>query len=294
MHEIVGWSFTSPEVGDRLRLGAEHPLRPMVELANPLSTDLSVLRTTLLGSLLDAASHNRSRGASTLRLFEAGAVYLPDGEERLPREPYHVGALLSGASRAPSWRDGTPPPVDFFAAKGVLAGVLDTLRIPWTVTRATEPFLHPGRSARIEAAGEPIGWVGEIHPLVAAEWDLRDTVAGFELHLDAVLEPPTPLYCAVSGFPDVREDLAVVVSENVGAAKAIEVIRTAGGPLLREAEVFDVYRDPDKLGEGNKSLALRLTYRATDRTLTDEEVAERREAIAGAVERVLGGRIRAA
>jgi phenylalanyl-tRNA synthetase beta chain len=294
LHEIVGWSFTSPEVGDRLRLSAEHPLRRMVELANPLSSDLSVLRTTLLGSLLDVASHNRARGASTLRLFEAGAVYLTDGEERLPREPYHVGAVLSGAALAPSWRDGAPPTVDFFAAKGVLAGVLDTLRIPWTVTRATESFLHPGRSARIEAAGEPVGWVGEIHPLVAAEWDLRDTVAGFELDLDAVLEPPTPLYREVSGFPDVREDLAVVVSENVGAAQAIEVIRTAGGPLLRDAEVFDVYRDPEKLGEGNVSLALRLTYSALDRTLTDEDVAERRDAIANALQEQLGGRIRAA
>ncbi len=232
LHEIVGWSLTSPEVGDRLRLGGEHPLRPMVELANPLSSDLSVLRTTLLGSLLDVASHNRARGASTLRLFEAGAVYLPDAAAQLPREPYHVGALLSGAARPASWRDGAPRSVDFFAAKGVLAGLLDTLRIPWTVSRATEPFLHPGRSARIETGGVAVGWVGEIHPLVAAEWDLRDTVAGFELDLDAVPEPATPLYREVSGFPDVREDIAVVVSDDVGAAQVIEAIRTVAGPLL--------------------------------------------------------------
>jgi phenylalanyl-tRNA synthetase beta chain len=294
LDEIVGWSLTSPEVSDRLRLGDEHPLRRTVELANPLSGDLSVLRTTLLGSLLDVASHNRARGASMLRLFEAGAVYLPDGEAQLPREPYHVGALLGGPARPPSWRDSAPRPVDFFAAKGVLAGLFDTLRIPWTVSRASEPFLHPGQSARIEVGGAAVGWVGVIHPLVAAEWDLRDTVAGFEFDLDAVPEPPTPLYREVSGFPDVREDIAVVVSDDVDALQAIAVIRTAAGPLLTRAEVFDVYRDPDKLGAGNVSLAVRLTYSASDRTLTDEEVAERRDAIAAALKQQLDGRIRAA
>jgi phenylalanyl-tRNA synthetase beta chain len=294
LDEIVGWSLTSPEVSDRLRLGDEHPLRRMVELANPLSGDLSVLRTTLLGSLLDVASHNRARGASTLRLFEAGGVYLPVGEAELPREPYHLGALLSGAARPASWRDNAPPSVDFFAAKGVLAGLLDSLRVPWTVSRATEPFLHPGQSARIEVGGAGVGWVGVIHPLVAAEWDLRDTVAGFELDLDAVPEPPTPVYREVSGFPDVREDIAVVVSEDVGAARVTNIIRRAAGPLLKQAEVFDVYRDPDKLGAGNLSLAVRLTYSAPDRTLTDVEVAERRAAIAKALEDQLGGRIRAA
>jgi phenylalanyl-tRNA synthetase beta chain len=165
--------------------------------------------------------------------------------------------------------------------------------VPWTLGRESEPFLHPGRSARILADGEPAGWVGEIHPLVAAEWDLDDTVAAFELDLDAVPVPTTPLYGQISSFPDVREDLAVVVPEHVSADELIDAVRGAGRPLLAGVEVFDVYRDPDKLGDGNKSLALRLTYRATDRTLTDEEVAERREAIAAAVQNALGGRIRA-
>jgi phenylalanyl-tRNA synthetase beta chain len=204
-----------------------------------------------------------------------------------------VAAILSGAARPASWRDNAPPGVDFFAAKGVLAGLLDTLRIPWTVTRHSEPFLHPGRSARIEVGGEAVGWIGEVHPLVAAGWDLRDTVAAFELDLDAVPEPATPIYREVSGFPDVREDLAVVVADTVTAAQVIDVVRRAGGPLLTNAEVFDVYRDADKLGAGNVSLAVRLTYTAPDRTLTDEEVAERRSAIAAALEEQLEGRIRA-
>jgi phenylalanyl-tRNA synthetase beta chain len=294
LHEVVGWSFTSPDLGDRLRLSPEHPLRETVALTNPLSTELSVLRTTLLGSLLDIAQRNRSRGLATVRLFEAGAVYLPDPGAHLPREPHYVGAILTGAARPPSWRDGAGRRVDFFAIKGVLAGLLDTLRVPWTLVHSSEPFLHPGRSARILADGEPAGWVGEIHPLVAANWDMGDTVTAFELDLDVVPVPTTPLYREVSSFPDVREDLAVVVPEHVSAEELIDAVRGAGRPLLAGVDVFDVYRDPEKLGEGNKSLALRLTYRATDRTLTDEEVAERREAIAEAVERVLRGRIRAA
>ena len=294
LDEIVGWSLGGPELADRLRLGPDDPIRDALELANPLSGDLSVLRTTLLGSLLDTARHNRARGAGAIRLFEAGAVYLPGIDAGLPREPYHVGAVLIGPARPSTWRDGQPPAIDFFAAKGVLGGLLDTLRVPWTVVPGGEPFLHPGRSARILADGEDAGWIGEIHPLVAAEWDLDDTVAAFELDLDAVGVRPTTLYRPVSGFPDVREDLAVVVSEKVSAAELVDAVRGAGRPLLADVEVFDVYRDPDKLGEGNVSLALRLTYRATDRTLTDEEVAERRQAIAATVERELGGRIRAA
>jgi phenylalanyl-tRNA synthetase beta chain len=294
LHEIVGWSFTSPELGDRLRLGPEHALRETVVLTNPLSTEQSLLRTTLLGSLLDVVQRNRARGATNVRLFESGAVYLPDREAHLPREPYHVGAVLVGAARPASWRGEAVRTVDFFAIKGVLAGLLDTLRVPWTLVAGSEPFLHPGRSARILADGEPAGWVGEIHPLVAANWDLGDTVAAFELDLDAVPVPTTPLYREISSFPDVREDLAVVVPEHVSADELIDAVRGAGRPLLAGVEVFDVYRDSEKLGEGNKSLALRLTYRATDRTLTDEEVAERREAIAAALQNVLGGRIRAA
>jgi phenylalanyl-tRNA synthetase beta chain len=294
LHEIVGWSFASPELGDRLRLGDDHPLRQAVALANPLSTEQSRLRTTLLGSLLDTARHNRARGAGAVRVFEAGAVYLPTYDAHLPREPYHLGALLTGAARPATWREPQPRFVDFFAVKGVLAGLLDGLRVSWTVVPGGEPFLHPGRSAGILLDGQPVGWIGEVHPLVAAEWDLSDTVAAFELDLDAVPVPLTTLYRTVSGFPDVREDLAVVVADHVTAAEVLDAVRGAGEPLLAAVEVFDVYRDPEKIGEGNVSLALRLTYRAADRTLTDEEVAALREAIAGALLRELGGRIRAA
>jgi phenylalanyl-tRNA synthetase beta chain len=293
LHEIVGWSFAHPDLADRLRLPLDHPLRKTIRLANPLSTETSNLRTTLLGSLLDVTRHNRAHGATTIRLFEAGAVYLPAGDGELPREPYHAGAVLTGSARPESWRESQSRPVDFFAVKGVLAALMDALRTEWSLAPAHQPFLHPGRCAGILVGGAPVGWIGELHPLVAERWDLRDIVAGFELDLDAVPEPQTAIYHELSEFPDVREDLAVVVSEDVTAAQLLQTIRRAAGPLLTAAEVFDVYRDPEKLGPGNVSLAVRLTYRAPDRTLTDEEVAQRRAAIAAAVAEELEGRIRA-
>jgi phenylalanyl-tRNA synthetase beta chain len=289
LHEVVGWSLTGPELPERLRV----PDQPAVELENPISAEHSRLRTTLLGSLLDVARHNRAHGTEALRLFEAGAVYLPDGEHGLPREPHHVAALLAGAIRPPTWREPDPRAADFFAAKGVLQGLLESLRAAWGVEPATQPFLHPGRAAAILVSGQPVGWLGETHPEVAAEWDLGGTVAGFEVDLDAVPEPPTAMYSDVTSFPEIREDLAVVVGEEVSAAQVHDVVRRAGAPLLAAAAVFDVYRDAGRLGEGNVSLALRLSYRAPDRTLRDEEVAERREAIVAALARELGARIRA-
>jgi phenylalanyl-tRNA synthetase beta chain len=295
--ETVGWSFVAPEVADRLRLPQNDDRRKAVELENPMSADQSQLRTMLLGSLLDATQYNRARGAGTVRLFEQGAVYVGaefTAARPLPREPHHLGALLLGAVRPPTWRDPSPREGDFFAAKGALTAVLGTLRVPFTVEAASEPFLHPGRSAAVLVDGQRIGWLGEIHPLAASAWDLNDVVAGFELDLDAVPDPGVPAYEDVAGFPEVREDLAVIVPDGVAAAEVLAVVRRAAGRLLAAAEVFDVYRDPERVGAGNVSLALRLAFRGPDRTLTDEEVAERRDAISRALEGELGGTIRAA
>jgi phenylalanyl-tRNA synthetase beta chain len=289
LYEIVGWSFVGPGLAERLRL----PEQPNVELENPLSIDQSRLRTTLLGSLLDTAASNHARGIDAIHLFEAGAVYLPRPDGRLPDEPHHVSALLAGPVRRATWRNPDPRDADFFAAKGVLQGLLDKLRAPWSIEPGDEPFLHPGRAAKVRAAEADIGWLGEIHPLVAAEWGIDKTIAAFELDLDALGEPATAVYEDVTSFPAVREDLAVVVPDAVAAAEVVEVALQAGAPLLKEAEVFDVYRDPERIGAGKVSLAIRLTYRASDRTLRDEEVAERRRAIIEAIERRLEGSIRA-
>jgi phenylalanyl-tRNA synthetase beta chain len=322
LYEILGWSFSAPGLPERLGIPPEDPRSHAVRILNPMSEEQSFLRTTLLGSLLDNVRRNRSRGLEDVRLWERGAIYLagPDGQDgrrftigrpaaagtlrrpdvipgldRLPAESDHLGALLAGRLRPPTWREPEPPRADFFVAKGVLGAVLDTLRVPWRVEAAREPFLHPGRSARVLVGepGEPVGWLGELHPAIASAWDIDGAVAGFEIDLPAVLAaaPLAPDFEDVTSFPSVRQDLAVDLPDHVPAADVIAVVRTAGGALLRHAEVFDVYAG-SQVGEGRRSLALRLEFRADDRTLTDEEVAQRRARIVGALAERLGGRLR--
>ena len=292
--EIVGWSFQAPGVADRLRLPADDRRRRAVRLQNPLSSEQSAMRTLLLGSLLDAAAHNAAHHASDLRLFETGAVYVDDTGGPLPDERRHVGVLLTGAARPGSWRTPDPPPADFFAAKAMLAALLDSLRIPWSVAPATEPFLHPGRAAAVNAGEETtLGWLGEVHPLVCRGWEL-EAAAGFELDLDRVVQlaaAGVSVYRELSPFPAVRQDLAVVVGDTVPAAAVVDVVRRAGGGELARVDVFDVYRGP-QVGEGRVSLALALEFRAADRTLTDDEVAAHRERIAAALADELEGTLR--
>jgi phenylalanyl-tRNA synthetase beta chain len=292
LSEIVGWSFEGPELAARLGLEAQ----PAVTLRNPMSIEQSRLRTTLLGSLLDVAARNRARGASALGLFESGAVYLPrDGEP--PAEPRHLAALACGSVRPMTWRDPEPPTADFFSIKGVLGGVLGAVRVDWSARPFVDPppFLHPGRAAEIVLGGddEPGGWIGELHPTVAGRFGIDAAVACFELDLDlAAGRMRTPMFTDMTSFPEVREDLAVVISDEVPAADVLGVVREAGGALLRDVEIFDVYRDPERVGEGKVSLALRLRFRAADRTLTDEEVSGRRRRIARALGERLEGRVR--
>jgi phenylalanyl-tRNA synthetase beta chain len=206
-----------------------------------------------------------------------------------------VAVLLSGPVRAATWRDPEPRAADFFAAKGVLGGMLDTVHVPWSLEADPEaaPFLHPGRAARVLIAGTQAGWIGEIHPEVAAGWDWDDSVAAFEVNLDVAAEHVRfAAYQDLTSFPEIREDLAVIVADTVTAAQVLEVVRAAGGALLAGAEVFDVYRDEQRIGAGNVSLALRLRFRAPDRTLTDDEVATRRRKIAAALTAQLEGRVR--
>jgi phenylalanyl-tRNA synthetase beta chain len=296
LSEVCGWVFAAPDLVDRLRIPADDPRHGAVVLRNPMSEDMSVMRTTLLGSLLDVARRNRSRGMHDLRLYEIGAIFLNQsrrGEptaaeqrsEPLPEERQHVGALLTGAVRPPSWREGEPLAADFYVAKAVLAALFDALRVPWSVERAVEPFLHPGRSARVLVGGETAGWLGEIHPAVARAWDLEGS-AGFEVDLGLVERSAlhVPSYEDLTSFPAVLQDRAWWFAPDVPAADVIATVREAGGPLLRRAEIFDVYPTDERV-----SLAVRLEFRAGDRTLTDEEVAQRRAKIDAAVAERLGG-----
>jgi phenylalanyl-tRNA synthetase beta chain len=274
--EIVGWSFEAPERDERLRVPDDDPRRRHVVIENPMSEDQSVLRTTLLGSLLDVARHNAARGQGLRGLYESGAVYLATGD-KLPHEHRALAALVPG---------------DVFAAKGYLEAVLDALRVEATFASQAQPFLHPGRSAVVSAGDDEVGWVGDVHPLVAAAWDL-DGVAAFEIDLDALIEHAgaTPVYEDLTSFPELREDIAIVVDEGVPAARVLEVVRAAGGRLLASAEVFDVYRGA-QIAAGRTSLAIALTFRARDRTLTDADVAPVREKIVARLAKDLGGELR--
>jgi phenylalanyl-tRNA synthetase beta chain len=292
LSEAVGWSFAAPDLPARLRLPAGDLRGRPVRLRNPMSEEQSTLRTTVLGSLLDGVRRNRSRGMGDVRLFEVGAIYLdaprpdePRAVQPLPDERTVLGALLTGAMRPASWREAAPPQADFFAAKGVLAAALGAIRAEWSVEPAREPFLHPGRAARVLVGGEPAGWLGELHPAVAAGWDVEQA-AGFELELAVLARHAAldPHYRDLTSFPSVRQDRAWWFPATIAAADVLAVVREAGGALLAGADVFDVYA-----GEERTSLAIRMEFRAADRTLTDEEVAQRRAKIDAAVAERLGG-----
>ena len=280
LHEIVGWSFEPPDAVRAVRISERDPRGRPLALANPLSEDQSVMRTTLLHSLRTALEHNVRRGRGAVRLFEVGAVYLPSGRQ-LPDERQHLGAVLWGPVRPASWGDPHPPEAGFFAAKGVLETLLDALRVPWEASRGGEPFLHPGRAAGVLVEGRRVGWLGELHPAIAGDLGV---VAGFELDLGAILRAATavPRYRDLTSYPGVRRDLALTMPVDVPAGELVRTVREAGAPLLAAAEVFDVYTGA-QAGEGRKSVALRLEFRATDRTLTDEDAADRVERILAAV-----------
>ncbi|HEY6550147.1 MAG TPA: phenylalanine--tRNA ligase subunit beta [Solirubrobacterales bacterium] len=315
-NEIVGWSFTDPGEPGRLRIPADDPRAAGVVLSNPLSEDQSVMRTTLLGSLLDVAQRNLARGAERVALFESGRVYLPLGSTGLDRdistrsrpvsplsgefpgkwsapvaEPHRIGSLVVGPLVAKSWRGGGEP-ADFFALKGTLEGLTGELGVELSVEPTEEPFLHPGRSARVGLAGEPAGWIGELNPLVCRAWDVEAAVA-FEVDLAALLAASPAgeeTFEDVTTFPAVYQDLAVVLPTEVAAAELRETVLRGGGELLHAAEVFDLY-EGEQLGESKKSLALRLEFRAADRTLTDEEVVAQRTAIEAELTKI-GGSLR--
>ncbi|HEY7961651.1 MAG TPA: phenylalanine--tRNA ligase subunit beta [Solirubrobacteraceae bacterium] len=290
LYEIAGWTFTAPDLADRLRLGAQDPRRHAVRIENPLSEEQSLLRTTLLGSLLDAAERNTARGAGDLRLFEVGTVFRLLADTGVS-EHRSLAVLLCGALAPPDWRQSAPPAADVFAVKAVLEALAAALRVPELAFEpAPQPFLHPGRSAAALLDGNPIGWLGELHPLVAQSWGLAGGAA-LEIDFDRLLGAcARPGYVDLIGYPPLRQDLAVVLSAEVSAGTVVQAVRRAGGPLLTDVRVFDVYTGA-QVGEGRRSLALALAFRAADRTLAEGDVAPLRERILAAVGE-LGGELR--
>ncbi|HEX4035217.1 MAG TPA: phenylalanine--tRNA ligase subunit beta [Solirubrobacteraceae bacterium] len=292
--EIAGWTFTDPALLERLRLGEEHPMRRVLRVRNPLSESLSLLRPTLLGSLLDAAAHNTARDAGALALFESGTVFraAADGGG-LADEHHGLAVLLCGGPQRASWRAAEAEVADFYAAKGLLEAVLEVAGVQWELGACDQPFLHPGASAGVSCGEVSLGLIGEVHPLVCQAWELdRAAFWAIDLGRLAAAAPEVVAYQPFGEFPAVREDLAVVVADGVSAASVIAAVRSAGGASLASVEVFDVYRGA-QVGEGRVSLALHLEFRASDRTLTDSDVAAAREQIAAALREAVGGELRA-
>ena len=276
LSEAVTVAFTDETLADRLRLPPDHPRRAAVRVANPMGADQALLRTVLFPGLLTSARRNLDAGRERVALFEVARVVLPAPGEELPHQPVRVAGVIAG-------RDA-----GYHEMKGVAEALERALRVQLEVAAASEPFLHPGRSARLGAGGT----LGELHPLVAREFGLEQQVSLFEIDLAELETPdPTPLYRDVVTFPPVRQDIAVVVASEVAAAEVLAVIHEAGGPLLAEADVFDTYRG-EQVGEGRQSVAVHLQFRAADRTLTDAEADAVRETIVAALRERLNGELR--
>jgi phenylalanyl-tRNA synthetase beta chain len=235
-------------------------------LPDPLSAEHAVLRTGLLQSLLAAARHNLDVGVGEVGLFEIARIYVPN-DGGLPEEPWRVGAILAGG---------------FLQAKGIVETLLEALHVDarWEATQ--EPFLHPGKAARIES-----GWVGEVHPSLLPGW------SAFELDLETLFArvPDAVEYEDVITFPPVKQDLAFVVPEEVTAGALVEAAREAAGPELREMRAFDVYRG-EQAGEGRKSLAFGVVFQSAERTLSDEDAAALRARIVEALAERFGAELR--
>jgi len=240
-----------------------------IRLPEPLSSEAAALRTNLSASLLDPARRNADAGAEQVALFEVARVYRDVGEQ-LPQERWHVAGIADGG---------------FAEAKWAVEQIYSALGVDPLYERTIEPYLHPGKAARTAE-----GWLGELHPeLLEGEW------GSFELDLDALVDaaPQVVGFDAVSPYPDLRQDLAFVVDEDVTAAELLAAIREAAGELLRELEVFDEYRNPETIGEGKRSLAFRVAFGSPEGTLTDEDVAPVRASIVDALSSRFGAVLRA-
>jgi phenylalanyl-tRNA synthetase beta chain len=265
--EAITYSFVDPAFQRRL-----DPERRPLALANPISADLAVMRTSLWPGLFKALVYNQKRQQSRVRLFEHGLTFVPDGSE-LRQEPY-LGGVAVGDGVPEQW--GMPVrPLDFFDLKADVEALLALTGEPdaFAFVAAAHPALHPGQSARIERAGAPIGWLGALHPRVARELEVEGDAFAFEVRLTGLQAARVPAFQPLSRFPASRRDLAIVVDDTVAAQAIQENIRLHGGELLREMRLFDVYRGPG-IPKGRKSLALGLILQDFSRNLTDSVVEE--------------------
>ncbi len=294
LQEVVTYSLTSPEREARLRVeetGGEAP--PYITLANPIVVDRVVMRRDLLPGMLEIAAAN-ARNVDRLALFELGPVYLPRPGEPLPDEPVRVSLLMAGPRNPQGWQPADREPADFFDLKGVIEAASQALHAPdlaWEP--GTHPALTPGRSAQVLVDGRTAGWLGELHPAVAARFGLagRCLVAELDVAVLTAAVPERHAVAPIPAYPAVKEDLAVIVDDTVPASRVFEVVRQAGGPMLGTVSLFDVFRG-GQIPAGKKSLAFSVAYQAPDRTLTDVEAGKLREKLVRALAEHVGAVLR--
>ncbi|MFD1953656.1 phenylalanine--tRNA ligase subunit beta [Paenibacillus thailandensis] len=298
LHEVVSYSFTSPDKAALFPALAEQGAKP-VKLAMPMSEDRSVLRTTLIAQMIDIAAYNRNRKNESALLFEIGSVFHTEEEQltRQPREKHRLAGLLTGSRAEAQWNRKASP-VDFFDAKGVLETVFETVGLEGKVSySAQQPDgFHPGRTAAVtleSAQGSLIiGYVGQLHPELQRGADLGDTYV-FEIELDPVYAEADfdIAHKELPRFPAMQRDIAVVLGADVPAASLILKARETAGELLESVKVFDVFTG-EKLGAGKKSVAISLVYRHNERTLTDEEVTELHGKVVASLEQSFAAELR--
>ena len=298
LQEIVSYRLTTREAEARmLQPGTPPDDRPYVTLRNPINPERVVMRHTLTAGVMETLVSNL-RHHDRAALFELGAVYLPSESGVLPDELPRLAIGMSGArsARDLSWHT-VPGLLDFFDLKGVVQSLLSGLHIHDARYEPVEhPTYRPGRTAAIVVEGQRIGWLGEIHPLVREAWDFATAAPVMLADIDlaalrALAEGRAVAVSDVPRFPAIHEDLAVIVDEALPAEAVERAIRVAGGSLLGEIRLFDVFRG-EQIGADKKSLAYALTYRADDRTLTDKEAEKVRNKIIRSLEGQLGGLVR--
>ncbi len=260
--EIITYSFVSPTIFDQIRIPENSPLRNTLRIQNPLGEDTSIMRTTALPSMLDILSRNNAYHNKAAKLYEMAKIYLPAEGKVLPEEPK---ILVLG-----TYGDGA----DFFTIKGELETIFKGLRMPKATYTAEKnnPSYHPGRCARVTVAGVDVGYVGQIHPLVAENYDIDAEIYCAEINFTSLLalRLPEPTYVPLPKYPAVSRDLSLVCDENIPVADVENIIEKAAGKLLKNIRLFDIYRGTG-VPEGKKSLAFSLELRAEDRTLTDTD-----------------------
>lgn len=277
-NQCVHFSFSCPEVVKKLNVDGNSPLGQMISVLNPIVDELSHMKTTLLGSLLETLQKNQSQKAIDLKFFEVARTFLPhqlplNGE--LPTEHLLLSAVATGSISRSSWNLKSFY-ADFYYMKGVAERILKGLNIAdATFVSAQNPMLHPGRTAEIHKNGISIGWVGEIHPLVQENFDLSQSTIYLEINLNAIEKEALSLnqYQAFGRLPSIYRDLAFVVSTEVTHEEMIQLINRAGGDYLIACNLFDVYQGAN-LPAGKRSLAYSLIFQDSERTLEDHEVDE--------------------